>query len=169
MMRARPTPGVHTMLSLSRVAMALAMLAACCAQAADKPKEASFGKGKAAGAFLTKEQLRSCLNQQSGVAQLDATVLKEQAALTELKAEIARRADSLKEQLAALDRSSEAAVVDYNAQAEARDKMIDNYQARVTASNTGVESAKVRRQAFAAACDNRRYFEEDEIAIKKGR
>ena len=154
---------------LTRTLISLVLLATCAAQAADKPREAAFGKGKGAGAFLNREQLRACLSQQSRMAQQDADLLKEQAAVSDVQAVIARRGDALKEQLVNLDRSSAEAVAAYNGEAQTRDKLIDDYEARVTQYNSRVEAGKAEREAFAKSCDNRRYFEDDETAIKKGR
>jgi hypothetical protein len=137
--------------------------------AADKPKESGFGKGKATGAMLTREQLRACLAQQSRVAHQDGEMVAEQAALNTAKAEILRSGAELKEQLAVLDRTSPDAVSAYNERAAARDKSLDDYQARVPAFNSRVEAVKAEREAFGKACDNRRYFEDDEIAIRKGK
>jgi hypothetical protein len=39
----------------------------------------------------------------------------------------------------------------------------------VTAFNARVEANNGDREAYAKACENRRFFEEDEIAIKKGK
>ena len=64
---------------------------------------------------------------------------------------------------------SAEAVAAYNEQTEARDKQIDDYQARVTAFNARVESNKTDRDAYAKGCENRRFFEDDEIAIKKSK
>ena len=137
-------------------------------QAADKPS-GSFGSGKAGGAYLTRDQLRACLAQQGRVAQQDGELQKEQAALAGSKAEIARSGDALKDKLDTLDRTSAEAVAAYNDQAQARDKQIDDYQARVGAFNIRVDALKAEREAFGKGCENRRYFEEDEIAIKKGK
>ena len=145
------------------------LAAACTTLAADKPKEASLGKGKASGAYLTREQLRSCLLQQDRLAQLDQEVQKEQSGLAAEKAAFERSGAELKEQLAALDRTSLEAVNAYNERSVARDKGIDDYEARVPRFNQRVEATKAEREAFGKACDNRRYFEEDEIAIRKGK
>ena len=139
------------------------------AHAADKSKEASFGKGKASGAFLTREQLRGCIAQQTRLAQQDAELQKDQAALAAAKAELASSGDALKPELEALDRTSADAVSAYNERATARDKRIDDYEARVSRFNERVEAARVEREAFGKGCDNRRYFEDDEIAIRKGK
>ena len=152
--------------ALTGAALAFSLTAG---QAADKPKEASFGKGKASGAFLTREQLRVCIVQQTRLAQQDAELQNDQAALAAAKAEIGRSGDELKPALAALDRTSADAVNAYNERAAARDKSIDEYEARVPRFNERVEAARAEREAFGKGCDNRRYFEDDEIAIRKGK
>ena len=150
--------------------LSLALVASASAFAADKPKkEGSFGTAKPGGGYLTKEQLRGCLAQQPRLAQQEGEVQKEKGALVALKADITRSGDALKERLDSLDRTSAEAVAAYNEQAQARDRQIDDYQARVTAFNGRAEVVQTERDAFAKGCENRRYFEEDEIAIKKGR
>ena len=150
--------------------LTLILLTAGTGHAADKPKkQGAFGTGKAVGAYLTRDQLRACLAQHAQTMRRDAALQQEQAALTNAKAEIARSGDVLKLQLEVVDRTQADAVAAYNEQAKARDQQIDDYQARVTAFNTRVEDRQAERDAFAKNCDNRRYFEEDEIAIKKGK
>ncbi|MEP7100305.1 MAG: hypothetical protein ABI781_07330 [Burkholderiales bacterium] len=152
--------------------MILPLVAASFAFAADKApakKEGSFGTGKAGGAYLTKEQLRACMSQQDKVKAQDADLLKEKAALAEQKTEITRIGDELKTRLETIDRSSAAAVDGYNEAVTARDKQIDAYQARVTAFNAGVDANQLAHDSFAQGCSSRRYFEEDEAAIRKGK
>jgi hypothetical protein len=140
------------------------------AGAADKPREATFGKGKATGGgYLTKEQLRSCLAQQTKLTQGDAELQREQAEIVALKNALTRAGEELKEQLAAMDRTNAEAVAAYNDRATARDKAIDDYDARVPSLNARIEGAKTERDGYAKACEGRRYFEEDEAAIKKAR
>ena len=177
MMRACPNRPARTMpaFTLPRtfanalLVAALFGVAATLAHAADTPKEASFGKGKASGAYLTREQLRVCLAQQSRLTQQDAEMVKEQSAIGVAKAEIDRSGVELTEQLAALDRTSPEAVNAYNERAAVRDKNIDDYEARVPRFNDRVAAARAEREAFGKGCDNRRYFEDDEIAIRKGK
>ncbi|MDE2628106.1 MAG: hypothetical protein KGL99_13220 [Burkholderiales bacterium] len=148
----------------------LTLLTTGTGHAADKPKkQGAFGTGKAVGAYLTRDQLRACMTQRDRATQVDADLKQEQAALADLKAQIASSGDALKLQLDVVDRASADAVAAYNEQAQARDKEIDAYQARVTAFNARVEARQAEREAYAKNCDNRRYFEEDEIAIKKGK
>lgn len=149
----------------------LAALGAPSAFAADKPakKEGSFGGAKATGAYLTKEQLRTCFAKQDKVKADDDELTKEQAAIAAQKTEIARVGDELKAKLEAIDRTSAEAVDGYNNAVQERDKQIDVYQARVTAFNTRVEASQVAHGEFSTGCSNRRYFEEDETAIRKGK
>lgn len=155
--------------TLLRALLGAALLAAAVGHAADKPKEATLGGGKGAGPFLTKAQLRECINQQSKVKQQQADLTSAQDKLNTDKAEIGRRGDALKAQLETLDRTNPDAVNAYNEQAAARDKMIDDYQEQVTQFNGRVDAAKAERDAYAKSCENRRYFEDDEIAIRKGK
>jgi len=149
--------------------VATALAAAPAARAADKTAKEGTPAGKGGGAFLTKEQLRACMTQKAHAAQLDDDLGREQTALAAAKDEVGRSGETLKAQLETIDRTSAEAVAAYNEQAQARDRQIDAYQARVTAFNARVEAAKVEREAYGKSCENRRFFEEDEIAIKKGK
>jgi hypothetical protein len=148
---------------------ATALLIAVSGHAADKPKEASFGGGKGKGAFLTRNQLRECITQQAKVKQTQADMLAEQEKLNADKADIGKTGEALKADLEALDRTNPEAVNAYNERAAARDKRIDEYQQQVDQFNGRVETVRTERDAFSKACENRRYFEDDEIAIRKGK
>lgn len=177
MMRACPYRAARTMhmpprlraLSNAWLTGALLVAAAGSGQAADKPKETSFGKSKAGSAYLTRDQLRACLSQQARLGQLDRENLKDQTELVATKAEIVRSGTELKEQLAALDGTNPDAVDAYNERTKARDKDIDDLEARVPRFNERVEAARSERETFAKGCANRAYFEEDEIAIRQGK
>ena len=144
-------------------------LAFALAQAADPPKEGNFGKGKSGGPLLTRAELRECMAQQPRVRAHGADTVKAQAELDQEKAELARLGAALKEQLAALDRTSAEAVAAHNEQALAIDKRVDEYAAAIPAFNAKVEALLKEREAFAKACENRRFDEKDEIAIKNGK
>ena len=156
------------MRTLTTVLLTLTLLATTGAIAADKPKkEGAFGRG--GGAFLTRDQLRVCLSLKARSAQQDDVLSKEQTALVALKDEIGRGGDALKARLDTLDRTSADAVNGYNDASQARDKQIDEYQARVTAFNTQVEANKADHDAYAKGCENRRFFADDEISLKKSK
>jgi hypothetical protein len=155
--------------TLKRALMVSALLVACAAQAADKPKEATFGKGKASGPVLTREQLRQCLTQQAQVKDQEAELVRLQAGLNTDKAAIVRSGEVLAEQGNTLDRSKPELVTAYNELVLARDKAIDELQARGAQFNERAGAAGVQREAFAKACEGRSYNETDEIAIQKGK
>ena len=160
---------IEVMRPMTRFLLLLPLLAASFAFAADKPtkKEGGFGGGK--GAYLTKEELRTCLNRQTKVKTEDAAMLKEQAEITTVKDELVRHGDELKQRLEALDRTNAEAVTAYNDATLARDARIDAYQKQVDAFNARVAATQTEREAFGSGCNNRRYFEEDELAIRKGK
>ena len=151
------------------IATAFALLIAGTAAAAGPKKEGSFGTGEPTGPVLTKEQLRVCLDRQARVSQQRSELLKEQGALVDAQAELQRNGEALKARLEALDRTNAQAVAAYNADAQAREKQIDAHDTRVTAFNARAEANRVEREEFAKSCENRRYLEYDEIAIRKGK
>ena len=159
---------MHTQIRF-RALLAGALLIAISSHAADKPKEATFGGGKGSGAFLTKNQLRDCMAQQATVKQTSADMQAMQDKLNADKADIGKAGETLKADLEALDRTSPEAVNAYNERAVARDKRIDEYQQQVDQFNGRVDAVRAEREAFSKACENRRYFEDDEIAIRKGK
>ena len=148
-------------------ALCVAALAAPLIATAQKVKESSFGKGKASGPLLSRAQLRECLAQKESLRVQGEQTLALQAQFERDKAEIQRLGSVLKDELAVLDRSNPDAVDQYNTKAVARDKSIDDFEARAQAHNLRVQNLNVEREAFARACENRRFDETDEIAIKK--
>jgi hypothetical protein len=154
---------------LKHALLVCSLLVAVAAPAADKPKEASFGKVKASGPLLTREQLRQCLTQQAQVRSEEAELVRLQGALNTDKAAIVRSGEVLAEQGNVLDRSKPELVTAYNELVLARDKAIDDLQARGAQFNERAGAATVQREAFAKACEGRSYNESDETAIQKGR
>lgn len=170
-MRGSPNPPRSIMRTLPFTVVAvltLTLLAAGPARATDKPrKQSSVGDGS--GPILTREQLRACMAQKVRVAQQDDAMAKEQTALVVGKAELMRSGDALKEKLETLDRSKPDDVAAYNDQTQARDQAIDDFQARVAAFNARVETTRADHDAYAKSCGNRRFFDDDEAAIKQGK
>ena len=155
--------------TFSRALIGAALFVTLAAHAADKPKEAAFGAGKATGAFLTRDQLRDCMAQQAKVKQTSAEMLALQDKLNADQAEIGKSGEALKADFEALDRTSPEAVNAYNEGVAARGRKIDEFQRQVEQFNARVEPVRVEREAFSKACENRRYFEDDAIAVRKGK
>ena len=154
---------------MSSALIAVSLLCATAAQAADPPKEKSFGKAKPGGALLSRNELRECIAAQDRLKARREETLQLQAQLEKEKEEIGRRGTDLKDQLVWLDRTSQEQVEKYNGLAAERDKMIDAYQARSTSFNSQVDTLNADREAFGRSCENRRYDEKDEMAIKAGK
>ena len=134
---------------------------------AQKVKQGSVAK--AGVPVMTRDELRDCmaLAQRNRVQGEEILALPAQFELE--KAELQRHGTMLTEELAALDRTSVERVDQYNAKAAARDKLIEVFEARVTAYNLRAQQLQTDRAAYAGACENRRFDEKDEIAIKNGK
>ncbi|KNZ30944.1 MAG: hypothetical protein AD742_19975 [Methylibium sp. NZG] len=140
------------------------------AHAADPPRQGSFGvKSKAGGPLLSRAELRECMARDERVRTQAAATVKLQAQLDQEKAEVTRLGATLKAQMEALDRTNAEAVNAYNEQAQAFDKRVDAYNAGTPAFNAKVETLQREREAFAKGCENRRFDEKDEIAIRNGK
>jgi hypothetical protein len=160
----------NALLSRFAFAFACASVLIASAHAADPPKQGSFGvKSKAGGPLLTRAELRECMARDERVrTQTDETV-KLQAQMEQEKAEVTRLGATLKAQLDTLDRTSAEAVNAYNEQARAFDQRVDAYNGGTPAFNAKVEALKREREAFVKGCENRRFDEKDEIAIRNGK
>lgn len=159
---------MHTPLSLLMLALLPAVVAA--QTVAPKPgAERSFGSGSGKGPLLTRAELRACFAQQDELRAETEDIGRQRTAREAERDALLKSGEALKTELAALDRTSAEAVDQYNARAAARDKAIDEHQAGAAAFNQRVEAFNQRKIAFDKACGNRRYDENDEIAIRKGR
>lgn len=145
-------------------ALMAGLLLSGAALAADPPKGAA-GKGKPL--LLSRSELRECMAMQDRIKTRREDLQKLKSQLAQEKEDIARQGDQLKEQLAGLDRTSQEQVDKYNALATERDQRIDAYQARSNTFNGDVDALNVQRDTWSRNCENRRFDEADEIAIKK--
>ena len=147
----------------------LSALTSPLAASAQKVKQGSVAKAKAGVPLMTRDELRDCmaLAQRNRVQGEEILALPAQFELE--KAELRRHGTMLTEELAGLDRTSEERVDQYNAKAAARDKLIEAFEARVSAYNLRAQQLQTDRAAYAGACENRRFDEKDEIAIKNGK
>jgi DNA repair exonuclease SbcCD ATPase subunit len=155
------------LLAASVAVAAPALVQAQTAKPRPAKKTAAFGQGK--GLLLTRAELRACLDLQERVRTQNDAANREREQLDHEKSEIVQQGQTLKEQLGTLDRTNAEAVAKYNEAATDRDKRIDAFEARMGPFNEKVEALQKEREAFVRQCDNRRYDEDDEIAIRKGR
>ncbi|HRI18813.1 MAG TPA: hypothetical protein PL196_09850, partial [Burkholderiaceae bacterium] len=133
------------------------------------PREGAFGKGTSTLPILTKDQLRQCMAEESRMKKEGNDLAQAQAKMEKDRADIERLGAELEADKAKVDTSDEAAVNAYNERARQRTKMIEEFKAGAPAFNARVDKLVVDRQAYAAACADRRFFEEDYEAIKAGK
>jgi predicted RNase H-like nuclease (RuvC/YqgF family) len=158
-------------MSMSRhllVAAALG-LAASVPALAQSGAQKSFGQGKAGGPLLTRAELRACFTQRDRLREQADAAQRDRDEVEREKAEVVQQGNTLKEQLAALDRTNAEAVAKHNADAAERDRRIDALETRINEFNRRTEALQAERTSFSKQCDNRRYDERDEAAIKSGK
>lgn len=159
--------------ALSRISFsvcALALVVASHATHAAPPKrEASFGSGKASGPIMSMAELRSCVKRQSALQTQSEAAIKAQDQMKAERAAIEQGSAAIKTDMEKLDRTDLVAVEAFVERAKAHDKRIDDYEARVPAFNEQVQAAQAERAAFAKACEDRRYLEDDLKDIKAGK
>jgi hypothetical protein len=159
-------PVVALGLSLSVCA---AVLPSTVAAANDKLRLGMFGSGKPVGPLLSRTELRECIALQGRIKSGNESAAADREQLEKEKAELLRQGEDLKAQFAALDRTSVEAIEQYRANALARDKAIDAFEARTSEFNARVTAIAEDRAGFSRRCDNRRFDELDEIAIRNGK
>lgn len=154
-------------------AACLTFVAACLPLAAgaadDKLRLGIFGNGKGTGPMLSRTELRECLSLQERVRGGSESAGREREQIDKEKAELIRQGDELKAELDKLDRTNAEAIEQYRARLVARDKAIDALDARTAEFNTRIAALNADRGAFAQRCDNRRFDQVDEAAIRNGK
>lgn len=158
---------------MSRAAICLLALGAALMPAAhaatDKLRIGIFGTGKGAGPLMTRAELRECLAIEARVVESSQSAVREREQLEKDKAELIRRGEVLKSEFEALDKTSLEALQAHRDKELARDKAIDEFDARSDAFNTRVGALDADRATFKQRCDNRRFDQADEAALRKGK
>ena len=137
--------------------------------ASDKLRIGIFGSGKGAGPLLTRAELRECLAIEARVLDGTQVAAREREQLEKEKAELIRQGEVLKTEFAAVDQTSLEALQAHRNKELARDKAIDEFGVRSDAFNTRVAALDADRAAFRQRCDNRRFDQADEAALRKGK
>lgn len=149
--------------------LAALLFAAAGHAAGDKLKIGAFGPGKATGPLLSRAELRDCLSTLERIRGRNDEMAQERERIERDKAELKRQGDELKAELETLDRGNAEAVEGFKARAAARDKAIDEFEARTVAFNGRIEALNGERGGFAKRCENRRFDQLDEDAIRAGK
>jgi hypothetical protein len=141
----------------------------------DKPaakapaKPSSKAPAKAKPNVMTRDELRSCMDDQDRLQERRTKIDQEQAGLEQDKARVQAMDAELRTRAAALDPADEAGrklVVD---EATKRDQAADAYNARLSALRDQVAGFDTERQSWVARCTGKGFDEMDEAAIKKER
>jgi len=155
------------------VCTAIAVLALGSAAAADnaakKGNVLSLGKGQPTGKLLTRDQLRSCLKQQTDLKARNEGAAKTQAQLDADKAEIKLTEDQLRTERETVDTKNAEAVAAFNAKLKQREAMIDAYNAKLPPFNEQAKTLQADADAWKNDCGNRPYDEGDYFAIQRGK
>lgn len=149
----------------------LAVLAASAGvhAATEKLRLGIFGQGKGAGPLLTKAELRDCLALQERVRGGSQEALRERDELEKRKAELLREREDIRAALDKLDVADAQAVEQHKARALAHDQAVEAFGTRSGAFNGMVGALEADRASFQQRCDNRRFDQADEEALRKGR
>jgi hypothetical protein len=134
-----------------------------------KPREGALGKGTSTLPMLTRDELRQCLAEQDRIKKEGADLADAQTRLDGERSAIERLGSELEAEKAKVDVSDEAAVNAYNARVRLRTKQAEEYRAAVPVFNARVDKLAADGKAYATACADRRFFEDDYDAIKAGK
>lgn len=151
------------------LALTIAALGTGASAAPEKLRLGVFGSGKGAGPLLTRAELRECLALKERVDTGSEAAARDREQIEKEKAELIRQGNELKAELETLDRTSEEAVEQYRGRAAARDKAIEAFDVRAAEFNDRIGALNADRSNFAKRCDNRRFDQVDEEAIRKGK
>jgi hypothetical protein len=150
-----------------RAATFVAGVLALAAHAAEPAKAPAKGKSKSL--LLSREELRACMATKERMQQQRDEIAQLQAQLGTEKGELTQSGEQLKAQLEALDRTNLELVEKHVEASNAREKRIDAYEAKASAFNAKVDALKSDQAAYTKDCENKRFDEADELAIKKGK
>ncbi|HEY0858475.1 MAG TPA: hypothetical protein VGE16_15530 [Albitalea sp.] len=155
------------------------LLAASIAQAAEpaKPpaKSAAAKPSKSQSAakpkplLLSREELRECMASKTRLAQQREETVQLQAQLAADKQALQQSGEELKAQLAVLDRTNEELVQQHVDNHNAREKRVEAFHASAANFNAKVDQLNAQQEAYAKACENKRFDEADELAIRRGK
>lgn len=154
--------------AMTRLSLLLcAALAAAGAQAAgDKLRLGAFGPGKASGPLLSKAELRECLRRMDDIRERNEKLAQDRDTIERDKAELLRQGEELKALRDTLDRSSAEAVDGYNTRVGERERLRSAFDQGVEAFNAKVAALEAERRQFAQRCENRRFDQDDETALR---
>ena len=131
--------------------------------------EKSLGSGKSTGRVLTRDELRACMARQADQHTKREAIVKSTAELDKEEAGIHAEAEAIKEAREALDRTSQEAIDGFNKRLLANDERIDAFNKRKADLAAEATAWQNVQNDWTVNCGDRRYREDDETAIKRGK
>jgi hypothetical protein len=141
------------------------------ANAADAvPKKApTKQQGKSKPKPMSRDQLRSCMDQQDRLMVMRESVLKEQTSLDQQRAEVKSMDAELERKRAALDPADAVAKQALQDEEARRNQLGDTYNARLPGLKEQGATLDKERQSWVERCADKDFDEIDEAAIKRER
>ena len=125
--------------------------------------------GKKGGKLLTREELSACMATQAKLKKDREALGQREKPLDREKAEIVAEGESIKAARETLDRTSEEAIQAFNQRVLDNDARVDDYNKRNAALKADATAWQAASDQWKTQCGDRRYREDDEIAIKRGK
>ena len=129
----------------------------------------TLGSGQSGGRLLTREELRTCMATQARHKSEREALVQREKALDKEKPDIVAESDAIKAARESLDRTSEEAIRAFNQRVLDSDARIDDYNKRNAALVADATAWQAAFDQWKTQCGDRRYREDDEIAIRRGK
>ena len=123
----------------------------------------------APGTMLTKDELRVCLKDKDDILAQRARLEKEQAASQAERDQIVAQTQILKNAMSTLDRTAPGVLDAHDAKVDAHEKRIDAWNQAHRQMLTTIEALNNKQSQWTTNCGEKRYREEDELAIRSGK
>lgn len=134
------------------------------------PKKApAKQQGKSKPKPMSRDQLRSCMDQQDRLMAMRENVLKEQTSLDQQRAEVKSMDAELERKRAALDPADAVAKQALQDEEARRNQLGDTYNARLPGLKEQGANLDKERQSWVERCADKDFDEIDEAAIKRER
>ena len=151
------------------LAVAGALLTAPAYAADALPKTAPAKQGKSKSKLLSRDQLRSCMDQQDRLMAMRESVLKEQTSLDQQRAQVKSMDAELERKRAALDPADDVAKQALQDEEARRNQLGETYNARLPVLKEQGATLDKERDNWVERCADKDFDERDELAIKRER
>ncbi len=139
------------------------------AYAADPPPKKAPAKQQGKPKPMSRDQLRSCMDQQDRLTVMRENVLKEQTSLDQQRAQVKSMDAELERKRAALDPADAVAKQALQDEETRRNQLGETYNARLPILKEQGATLDRERQTWVERCADKDFDELDELAIKRER